>query len=267
MVDPNHNVQVVSDGTFVDCLGGQWWAHSLNLGYILPEDHVKSTVSSVFTGNHVDSFNPADQHPRKFFDQRDAGLYIARWPDGKVPSNALLYTSEGAWTGLEYPFAGLALYEGLDTIALQVLLDARNKYDGTRRSPWNEIECGDHYTRPMAGFLLFEIASGQQWNVQEQSITFAPRLNFTNFKGFFITNDAWGQYTQNGNASIELIVNWGQLQLKQLIIQTTGTSATLKIDTTAITGASFSQSDGMLITTFGSVVEVDAGSTLTAAFS
>lgn len=36
----------------------------------------------------------ADQSPRKFFDQRDAGLYICRWPDGKVPSNALLYTSE-----------------------------------------------------------------------------------------------------------------------------------------------------------------------------
>ena len=94
----------------MDCLGGQWWAHSLDLGYILPKDHVKSTVSSVFGGNHVDSFNPgmhmytcskcinepliADQYPRKFFDQRDAGLYICRWPDGKVPSNALLYTSE-----------------------------------------------------------------------------------------------------------------------------------------------------------------------------
>ena len=46
-------------------------------------------------------------------------------------------------------------------IVIIVLTDARNKYDGTRRSPWNEIECGDHYTRPMAGFLLFEIASGQ----------------------------------------------------------------------------------------------------------
>ena len=46
-------------------------------------------------------------------------------------------------------------------IVTTVLTDARNKYDGTRRSPWNEIECGDHYTRPMAGFLLFEIASGQ----------------------------------------------------------------------------------------------------------
>lgn len=46
-------------------------------------------------------------------------------------------------------------------IIIKVLLEARNKYDGTRRSPWNEVECGDHYTRPMAGFLLFEIASGQ----------------------------------------------------------------------------------------------------------
>ena len=42
-----------------------------------------------------------------------------------------------------------------------VLTDTREKYDGTRRSPWNEIECGDHYVRPMAAFLFFELASGQ----------------------------------------------------------------------------------------------------------
>ena len=42
-----------------------------------------------------------------------------------------------------------------------VLTDTREKYDGTRRSPWNEIECGDHYVRPMAAFIFFEFASGQ----------------------------------------------------------------------------------------------------------
>ena len=42
-----------------------------------------------------------------------------------------------------------------------VLTDTREKYDGTRRSPWNEIECGDHYIRPMAAFTFFEFASGQ----------------------------------------------------------------------------------------------------------
>ena len=42
-----------------------------------------------------------------------------------------------------------------------VLEKTRYLYDGTRRSPWNEIECGDHYTRPMSSFALFAIASGQ----------------------------------------------------------------------------------------------------------
>lgn len=90
-------------------------------------------------------------------------MYIATWggPSKPPPPHALLYTSEGAWTGLEYPFAGLALQCGLTDISLQVLKDARMKYDGTRRSPWNEIECGDHYSRQMAGFVLFDIAAGQ----------------------------------------------------------------------------------------------------------
>ena len=43
------------------------------------------------------------------------------------------------------------------------LTSLRKCYDGTRRSPWNEIECGDYYARAMAAFLYFEIASGQVW--------------------------------------------------------------------------------------------------------
>ena len=42
----------------MDCLGGQWWAHSLDLGYLLPQEHVQSTVSNIFTQNHTDSFKP-----------------------------------------------------------------------------------------------------------------------------------------------------------------------------------------------------------------
>ena len=41
------------------------------------------------------------------------------------------------------------------------LTTIRQCYDGTRRSPWNEIECGDYYARAMAAFLYFEIATGQ----------------------------------------------------------------------------------------------------------
>ena len=106
---------------------------------------------------------PAAQAPRKFCDNRDAGLYIATWggPQNPPPKHALLYTSEAAWSGVMYPYIGLALLHGHSDIALQCLTDLRGQYDGTRRSPYNEIECGDHYTRPMGGFSLFEIASGQ----------------------------------------------------------------------------------------------------------
>ena len=44
---------------------------------------------------------------------------------------------------------------------LLALTTLRKCYDGTRRSPWNEIECGDYYARAMAAFLYFEIATGQ----------------------------------------------------------------------------------------------------------
>ena len=35
----------------------------------------------------------ADQNPRKFFDQRDAGLYICRWP-GSPPEDPFRHSSE-----------------------------------------------------------------------------------------------------------------------------------------------------------------------------
>lgn len=123
----------------------------------------------------------------------------------------------------------------MDTTALRVLTDTREKYDGTRRSPWNEIECGDHYVRPMAAFTLFELASGQTWKLSEVgnpviSLGFAPRINPSNFCGFFITATAWGQFEQKGNdqmrdGTAELCVHHGELRLSQLTLKSRATSA------------------------------------------
>jgi len=198
-------------GTFVDCLGGQWWAHSLDLGYLLPQEHVQSTVSSVFAGNHTDSFNPgviwvankyivlyvcifsqlintlvnfltkemlvyilvAGQmekcHPMPCFTHlKLVCIYVCMfmviltsgcldWLGVSICRACFIWRTE--WHSTERHDYNV-VYNYIIYWAV-VLLDARNKYDGTRRSPWNEVECGDHYTRPMAGFLLFEIASGQ----------------------------------------------------------------------------------------------------------
>ncbi|XP_062522420.1 non-lysosomal glucosylceramidase-like [Corticium candelabrum] len=270
VVDSAHAVNVMSDGTFVDALGGWWWARSLGLGDILPIEHVKSSLQYTFQQNHVKQFDPGLQFPRKFFDQRDAGMFIIRWPDGKVPKNGLLYSSEGAWTGLEYPFAEQCLYAGLNDIALQVLTEARQKYDGTRRSPWNEVECGDHYSRQMAGFLLFEIASGQSSSYASPmtiNLNFSPRLQFTNYRGFFILGSCWGQYSQIGDAKLstgtaQLTVMGGQVALAQLQLTSSAANATLTVGTTSVT-SQVTQNAGLLTMKFSSPLALKASQTLT----
>ncbi|CAB4013590.1 Hypothetical predicted protein [Paramuricea clavata] len=98
------------------------------------------------------------------------------------------------------------------------------KYDGTRRSPWNEIECGDHYTRAMAAFLYFEIASGMTWDIlaignPAIKLNFAPIDNRENFKSFFIVGSGWGTYTQTisgGSANVQLCVIYGDVEIAAL---------------------------------------------------
>lgn len=187
----------LTDGAFTDQLLGQWWAYILDLGDLLPADHVATAVAGVFGANHRDGFNPADQHPRKFYDERDSGLYVATWPDSKPPPKPLLYTSEAAWSGIEYPMAGLALACGTpetDTVWKQMLLDTRARQDGTRRSVVNEIECGQYYSRPMSGFALLELAAGIRWNKPALQMTIAPRVLAADgsFCGWFTTDSGWG---------------------------------------------------------------------------
>eukprot|EP00118_Oscarella_pearsei_P025243 m.307818 g.307818 ORF g.307818 m.307818 type:complete len:1014 (+) comp42860_c0_seq1:626-3667(+) len=267
VIDPAHAVDIMGDGTHADALCGWWWARALNLGDILPIDHVKSSLQATFTQNHVTAFDPNIQKPRKFFDQRDAGMFIERWPDGKVPSNAIRYSSEGAWTGLEYPFAAQCLYAELNDVALQVLTEARAKYDGTRRSPWNEIECGDHYSRPMAAFLLFETASGLTWSFVPKTnafnLSFAPRLNFTNYRGFFILSTCYGQYAQGGDAQLsagnaQLAITDGKLLLNQLQIKSTASTAAVGVAGKPI-AVKTSQAGGILTVLLQSPMTVTAG--------
>ncbi|KAJ7357745.1 hypothetical protein OS493_023219 [Desmophyllum pertusum] len=133
----------------------------------------------------------------------------------------------------------LCLNELMVTTTLTVLTDTREKYDGTRRSPWNEIECGDHYVRPMAAFLFFEIASGQTWSLSECGnpvikLGFAPRINPSDFCGFFITGLAWGQFKQQGDAEMrtgtaQLCVHYGELRLSQLTLKSRATAAVVRM--------------------------------------
>ncbi|MBN1284385.1 MAG: hypothetical protein JXB47_03210 [Anaerolineae bacterium] len=205
-------------GCHADQLFGQWWAHALGLGYVLPKEHIRQALKSMMHYNWRDRLEGHVQIPRIFADDADAGLIVCTWPGGGKPEVPTLYSDE-IWTGIEYEVAGLLLYEGMIDEALKVIAGVRARYDGTRRSPWNEVECGDHYVRPMSSWLLLEAASGVHYDAIHAALALMPRLNPDDLKCFFVAGDAWGRlvYEQDETRiSARLELEYGALRLESL---------------------------------------------------
>lgn len=170
LFDGTHYVQVLDDGdptdwqwvtgVLSDQVIGQWWAHQLGLGYVLPAEHVRSALRHVVRTNLRRGF--ADfAHPYRVYADAadDAGLVMCSWPEGGRPALPTRYADE-VWSGIEWQVAAHCAFEGLHEESRAVLDALWTRHDGRRRNPYNEIECGDHYARAMAGWTLLQARSG-----------------------------------------------------------------------------------------------------------
>ncbi|CAA9572960.1 MAG: GH116 [uncultured Thermomicrobiales bacterium] len=182
-------------GCHADHLLGQWWAHLLGLGHLLDPEHVRTAAKAIVAHNFRANFRDVDQKPRAFATDDDRGLLLCTWPRGGRPAVPTQYSDE-VWTGIEYEVAGLLLQEGEPELALQVLAAVRDRYDGRKQNPWNDIECGDHYVRAMSSWGLLEAASGYAYDAGTNTIGFAPAISPGNFRAPFVARDGWGRFSQ-----------------------------------------------------------------------
>ena len=56
------------------------------------------------------------------------------------------------------------IWEGMVTEGLAVTRAVHDRYHPSRRNPWNEVECGDHYARSMASYGVFLAACGFEYH-------------------------------------------------------------------------------------------------------
>ena len=214
-------VQAYGRGCHSDQLFGQWWAHSLGLGNIFPRNRVRRALSSIVKYNRREKFSGHQQFPRKYVCDDEAGMLNCTWPKGERPETPLLYSDE-VWTGIEYEVAGLLLFENMIDEALAIISTVRGRQDGRLRSPWNEVECGDHYVRAMSSWTLIEAAAGYLYDASKNLIEFAPRISAENFKCFFATSSGWGRYSQKKKGdtmTARLSVYWGEVSLYELRLE------------------------------------------------
>ena len=260
----------VGPGCMADQLIGQWWAHQLGLGYILPQDKVVAALRALYKYNFKTDLTGWQHVPRAFAGAKDKGLIICTWPKGGRPGNVMLYSDE-VWTGIEYQVAAHLIYEGLVEEGFAVVKAVRDRYDGVprppiQRNPWNEIECGGHYARAMASWSLLLALSGWEYDGPRQALRFTPRHTPEQFKGFFTGPEGWGSLRQSRAGQgqrneIQLVE--GRLALSELTLAVPVSPAAVKVQYHGkAVPATFTFNAGLLRVALKAPVQLQAGETL-----
>ena len=197
-LDEQHKYQHGS-GCLSDQLMGQWHAHILGLGYLLPVEHVRGAAQAVYQHNFKPSLSAHINFQRTYALPDEAGLVLCTWPHGGRPRFPFVYSDE-VWTGIEYQVAAELIYEGLLAEGLNVVVTARRRHDGFRRNPWDEVECGHHYVRSMSSWSVLLALSGFHCDMAAGFIQFEPVLAASPQAGVFSTfwscGRGWGTYAQ-----------------------------------------------------------------------
>lgn len=203
-------------GCLSDQLVGQWWAHQLGLGHVLPVDHVRSALRSIVQHNFHRQIGTIAHSGRVFADGDDPGLVLCTWPHGGRPAIPFPYCDE-VWTGVEYQVAAHCLYEGLEDEAFQILEAIHQRHSGARRNPYNHVECGDHYVRAMAGWSVLDALAGVAYDSQTRTLEIRGTRNY---RGPWAVGTACGhlirEHTDTQTCSIRLTA--GKLDLDQIVI-------------------------------------------------
>ena len=206
LFDVNKYRYQFGNGCLSDQLFGQLLAHLMGLGYLFPEEHVKKALQSIFKYNYKISLKNQHNVQRTFAINDEKGLLVCTWPKGGKPKLPLVYATE-VFTGIEYQVAAHLIYEGFIKEGLTLVKSVRDRFDGYKRNPWNEIECGSHYVRSMASWSLLIALSGFKYDMVKHIMSFKPVINVNNFSTFWSTGKAWGIYTQKQQRNGKVIKN------------------------------------------------------------
>ncbi|NKB68578.1 MAG: hypothetical protein GKR89_16065 [Candidatus Latescibacteria bacterium] len=206
----------VDQGCGLDQVLAQWHANLYGLGEIFDPRQTKKALRSIYKYNFKASMRQVYNPCRIYSLNDEAGLLICEWPKGRPkPMIPLTYAQE-TMNGFEYAAAIHMIQAGLVKEGMRAVTAIRDRYDGDKRNPWNEFECGSNYARSMASYALLNAFSGLSFNLVENRLGFAPVVKKNEaFTCFWSLGTGWGLYRQR-SGKIELEVLHGFMALKHL---------------------------------------------------
>jgi hypothetical protein len=190
-------------------------AHVCGLGYLAEPANVRKTLQSIMKYNLRQGLYGHFNCMRSFALGDESALLMASYPKDR-PDNPFPYFSE-VMTGFEYAAAVGMLYEGHVENGLKCIKNIRDRYDGQKRSPFDEAECGYHYARAMASWAAVLALTGFHYSGVEKTMTFTAQQGTY----FWSNGYAWGTCSlkrTERNTTVQLSVLHGELTLAKFIL-------------------------------------------------
>ena len=229
----------LQEGCYIDQVLGQSFAHQVGMERVVSATHSVSALQSLWRYNFAVDVGPYREGFKDVSGGRwyampgEAGMLMCTWPQApydpsgrKQADLGLGITSEGylneCMTGFEYQVAAHMMAEGLVHEGLSVTRAIHERYAPERRNPWNEVECGDHYSRAMASYGVFITACGFDYDGPAQSLTMDPKLDADDFKAPVVLAEGWGTYAQRQSGEgmeVILVMRHGRTRLKTLCVR------------------------------------------------
>lgn len=206
----------IGEGCQIDMHLPQWYATLYGLGEVLDPDKTRRTLRALYKHNYKTSLRDFANPWRIYSLNDEAGMVICAWPEGtEKPVIPLPYNGE-TMDGFQWASAAHMIMHGMVEEGLTVVESIRARYDGRKRNPWNEFECGGNYARSLASYGLLHAFSGFTFDMTRKMIGFKPVVP-GDFRCFWSLGHAWGEFSRNERKA-ELTVLYGRLEIAELRI-------------------------------------------------
>lgn len=226
--DTEHPQYQVGEGCLIDQLIGQYLAEIAGLGPLVSPVHIRSTLDSLYRFNYKRTLADHSNVERTFALNDEAAMVICDYAHSPRPRIPFPYYAE-VMTGFEHAAAALMIFSGMVNEGVECISNIRARYDGEKRNPWDEAECGHHYARAMASWTSLVALSGFAYDGVQASIVAAPRLPHREFQCFWATGTGWGTFSygqsRQGGTLFTIKVLSGTLPCRSCEITVTGSGA------------------------------------------
>jgi uncharacterized protein (DUF608 family) len=212
--NPEHPEYQLGDGCLIDQLLGQYLSEICALGPLVSDSNMDAALRSIRKYNHKPSLAFHDCVERTFALNDEAAMVICDYGKGQRPRVPFPYYAE-VMTGFEHATSALMIYRGMVEMGVARIADIRRRYDGVRRNPWDEAECGHHYARAMASWSSFLALSGFRYAGADKHIIAVPRWSESRFQSFWSAGMGWGVFTLT-SSQFTLEVIEGSLPVRSL---------------------------------------------------